>query len=131
YNTSDPYSEISFKQYYVDARYKIGSERLSLTPQIQYLNQVPWFWDDYSTDEVDFKIKAERIKAHVDGSYDFSRKVNLNFGALYFHDKGTDVLDYGSFDGSNTIDLDNYAVYTQALFKHVWFNATAGFRWEK
>src|SRR5690606_32232586 len=62
YNTSDPYSEISFKQYYVDARYKIGSERLSLTPQIQYLNQVPWFWDDYSTDEVDFKIKAERIK---------------------------------------------------------------------
>ena len=131
YETSDPYSTISFKNYYLDARYKIRFERLVLTPQIQYLNQVPWKWDDSSTDGVDFQMRAERIKTHLDGSYDFSRKVNLNFGVVYFHDKGTDLLDAQSFDGNNTLDLNNFAVYSQMLVKHRLFNATAGFRWEK
>jgi outer membrane cobalamin receptor len=57
--------------------------------------------------------------------YTASRKISLNFGALYFQDIGKDNLE------DETIKLNNIAVYAQALFKHRLANATIGFRFEK
>jgi outer membrane cobalamin receptor len=131
YKTSDPTMTISYQNYFFDARYQFKLDKGTITPKLQYLNQVPWSYDDQTTEEIDFKTKAERLLSQVDLNYDFSRKVNLTAGVLYFHDKGTDLLDGNSFDNSNTIDLNNYAIYAQGLFKHRLFNATAGFRWEK
>jgi outer membrane cobalamin receptor len=131
YKTSDPTMTISYKNYFFDTRYQFKLDKGTITPRLQYLNQVPWSYDDQTTEEIDFKTKAERLLSQVDLNYDFSRKVNLTAGVLYFRDKGTDLLDGNSFDNSNTIELNNYAVYAQGLFKHRLFNATAGFRWEK
>jgi outer membrane cobalamin receptor len=62
----------------------------------------------------------------VDANLILSRKVNIDFGALYFHDESTDLnLD------EKMLELNNYAVYAQALFKHRLANATVGFRFEK
>ncbi|HEX5169897.1 MAG TPA: TonB-dependent receptor plug domain-containing protein [Cyclobacteriaceae bacterium] len=131
YQTSDPTMDISYENYFLDTRYQFKFLKGTITPRLQYINQVPWSYDDETTEETDFKVKAERLLSQVDLNYDFSRKVNLTAGLLYFHDKGTDLLDGNIFNNTNSIQLNNYAVYAQALFKHRLFNATAGFRWEK
>lgn len=131
FETSDPITITSFKNYFIDAKYQFKLTKLTITPRIQYLNQIPWSWDDQTSEEFDFKVRAERLLSQVDVNYDISRKVNLTSGALYFQDKGTDLLEGNMFDDTNIIKMNNYALYAQALFKHRLFNATAGFRWEK
>ena len=127
FETSDPQSNVSFKMYSLDVQYKIKlSDRLRLTPRIQYLNQVPWFYDYPETPDTDFEVKAVRQLGQIDGEYDISRKVNLNFGALYFTDQSTDL----SAD-ETLLSLNNVAIYAQALLKHRLANATVGFRFEK
>lgn len=127
FKTSDPQSNVSFEMYALDVQYKIKlSDRFRLTPRIQYLNQIPWYYDYPETPETDFEVRAVRQLGQVDGEYDISRKVNLNFGALYFTDKSTDL----SVD-ETLLSLNNVAIYAQALLKHRLANATVGFRFEK
>jgi outer membrane cobalamin receptor len=141
YKTSDPYSFIYFRNFFVDAKkdFKIN-EKFTLTPQVKYYNQIPWqygFFEAFEEDGTSYeagedyvKIRAERIFASLSGTYDVSRKVNLNFGALYFKDKATDMLD-GQYFGSNTISFNNGGFFLQSLLKHRLANATIGFRYEK
>jgi outer membrane receptor protein involved in Fe transport len=127
FETSDPQSKVSFKNYYLDAQYKIDvSGKFRLTPRLQYLNQIPWFYDYPETPEADFEVRALRTLGQLDGDFDISRKVNLNFGALYFTDKSVDVA-----SDEMMLQLNNAAVYVQALLKHRIANATVGFRFEK
>ena len=127
FETSDPQSNVSFANYSLDVQYKIKlSDKFQLTPRVQYLYQIPWFYDYPETPEPDFEVRALRTLGQVDGNYDISRKVNLNFGALYFTDKSIDL----SVD-ETILTLNNVAVYAQALLKHRLANATVGFRFEK
>jgi outer membrane receptor for ferrienterochelin and colicin len=127
FQTGDPVSNTAFKNYSLDIEYKIKlSDKFRLTPRVQYLNQLPWYWDDLGTPETDFEVRALRTLGQLDGDYDISRKVNLNFGALYFTDKSIDV----SVD-ETTLKLNNVAFYAEALLKHRLANATVGFRYEK
>lgn len=132
YETADPFTIISYKSYFVDALYKAQlGDRLSITPRLRYMHQIPWTWDDNRSDEEDFRVQAERLSGQVDANYNASRKVNLSMGVVYFKDKGKDLLDGQQFAGSNTIELTNVALYAEGLFKHRLFNATAGMRYEK
>lgn len=127
FETADPQSKVSFKNYYLDAQYKINmSKKFRLTPRFQYLNQIPWFYDYPETPGPDFEVRALRTLGQIDGEYDISRKINLNFGALYFTDKSVDVS-----SDETMLRLNNMAVYVQALIKHRIANATVGFRFEK
>ncbi len=127
YNTTEPESRVSFETYAVDGRYEFNvSDKLSVTPRIQYLSQLPWSANFLPGPAVDFKVRAERTLGQVDAVYVPGRRVNVSFGALYFHDVGTDEL-----ENEKVLTLDNYAFYTQALFKHRLANATIGFRFEK
>ena len=127
FQTADPVSNVSYKNLYLDAQYKIKlSDKFRLTPRIQYLNQRPWEYDYPETPGIDFEVKALRTLGQLEGDYDISRKVNLNFGALYFTDKSTDLS-----VNETMLKLNNVAVYAQALLKHRLANATVGFRFEK
>ncbi|HEY3404362.1 MAG TPA: TonB-dependent receptor plug domain-containing protein [Ohtaekwangia sp.] len=127
FETSDPESNVSFKDYYLDVQYKINvSEKFKLTPRFQYMNQKPWFYDYPDTPGPDFEVRAVRTLGELDGNLDISRKVNLNFGGLYFRDQSTDL----SVD-ETMLTLNNVAFYAQALLKHRLANATIGFRFEK
>lgn len=127
FETADPQSKVSFKNYYVDAQYKINvSDKFQLTPRVQYLNQIPWFYDYPETPGPDFEVRALRTLGQIDGDLDISRKINLNFGALYFTDRSVDVS-----SNETMLTLNNFAVYAQALLKHRIANATIGFRFEK
>jgi outer membrane cobalamin receptor len=127
FETADPESNVSYKNFYLDAEYKIKlSDKFRLTPRVQYLNQRPWQYDYPETPGMDFEVKALRTLGQLEGDYDISRKVNLNFGALYFTDKSIDL----SVD-ETMLQLNNVAIYAQALLKHRLANATVGFRFEK
>jgi outer membrane receptor for ferrienterochelin and colicin len=132
FETGDPYQFISYKNFYSDLRYTWkATSKFTIIPQLKYYNQIPWSWGDAETGELDFKARATRMHAQVEGVYDISRKINLNFGGLYFGDKGTDLLNGNMFDGASTFQLHNIAVFAQALLKHRLVNATVGVRVEK
>ncbi len=127
FETSDPSSDVSFENYYLDVQYKLKlSQKFKLTPRLQYLRQVPWRYDYPDTPGPDFDVKAVRTLGQLDGEIDVNRKISINVGALYFQDESTDRL-----TDETTLTLNNFAVYTQALFKHRIANATIGFRFEK
>lgn len=132
FETHEPFTYVSFKDYYADIKYDIRlNEKLTLTPQIKYLNQIPWKYGDVGSDEDSFKGRAERLYSSLTATYDASRKVNVIAGLLYFQDKATDLLNSQYFLGSDQVSFDNYAFYTQALLKHRLANATIGFRYER
>lgn len=132
YETNDPLVFVAFKNFFADVRYaaKVNS-KLTITPQLKYYNQLPWSYGSVETGEYDFHARATRLLSQADVSYDPSRKLNINAGAIYFIDKGNLINVPETFSGETTLSLNNYAFYAQALFKHRLFNATAGFRFEK
>jgi outer membrane cobalamin receptor len=126
FEVTDPTAQVSFTSYFLEAGYtQQVNDKLTLTPKLQIQKQRPWDYDYYNTPEDDFDVQAQRVLTQLDANYDVTRRVNVNMGVLYFQDKGVDKLE------DETIKLRNYAVYTQALFKHRLANATLGFRFEK
>jgi outer membrane receptor for ferrienterochelin and colicin len=126
YAIEEPTAQVDYRSLYADLSYQYQvSSKFALTPRFQYIQQHPWDYDYKETPEDDFDIDASRLLGQVDGVYNPSRKVSVNMGALYFVDEGVDNL------ADETLTLNNFAVYTQALFKHRLANATLGFRFEK
>ncbi len=132
YETSDPFTFISSKNFFADAQYlwKIN-EKLSVTPHLRYTNQVPWAFGNRETNEYDLQVRATRMQGGATANYIFSRKVSVTAGALYFADNATDLLESQYFDGSDTFSMYNFAVFGQGLIKHRLANATIGFRYER
>ncbi|HEY8936365.1 MAG TPA: TonB-dependent receptor plug domain-containing protein [Cyclobacteriaceae bacterium] len=132
YKTSDPFLYIFFKNFSADVKYNMKiNPKITVVPQLKYYHQIPWSWGDRRTKESYFDIKAERLYGQLEMLYDVSRKINLNFGGIYFEDKGTDLLEGTAFHGNKTLALQNYAFFAQGLLKHRLVNATIGFRYEK
>jgi outer membrane receptor for ferrienterochelin and colicin len=132
FKTSEPFTYIWFRNFFADVKYEWrASERLTITPQFRYFNQIPWQFG-YFGDEGDYlRARAERYYGSLSAVYDVSRKVNINAGLIYFKDKATDLLKANYFLGGNTASFNNVAVFVQALVKHRLANATIGFRYEK
>ena len=107
------------------------NEKFTVIPQVKYYNQIPWTYGSNDSGGKDFNVRATRILTQLDAMYDFSRKVNVTFGAVYFQDEGTDLLTGDLFAGNKSLVMNNYALFAQGLFKHRLANATLGFRYEK
>jgi outer membrane receptor for ferrienterochelin and colicin len=129
FKTSEPYSTVSFRSGFIDLKYEMKlSSKFSITPEFQYLNQIPWQYS-YLEEGVSFpivKARATRSLGQVNAQYNPGRRVSINFGGSYFQDVGTDLL-----ANTHMLTLNNFAFYSQALFKHRLANATVGFRFEK
>lgn len=132
FKTTDPFSFSYSKNFYSDIRYDVKvNSKLTITPSFRYYNQIPWSFGNKDPFEIMLKARAERMWGQVETNYDVNRKINLNFGVLYFTDKGTDLQEDGLFNGNNTLTLNNVAVFAQGLFRHRLANATVGFRYER
>jgi outer membrane cobalamin receptor len=132
FETSDPFLFISYKNFYTDLRYSWKvSPKITVTPQVKYYNQVPWTWGSSADDEKYFNVRATRLLSQLEAVYDISRKINVNFGTVYFTDEGTDLLTGDSFGGEKNFRLNNFAFFAQGQLKHRLVNATLGFRYEK
>jgi outer membrane receptor for ferrienterochelin and colicin len=132
FKTSDPFSFSYNKNFYSNIRYDVKvNKKMTITPSFRYYNQIPWSYGTKDPFEYFLKARAERMWGQLEVVHEVNRKVNLNFGGLYFSDKGTDLLQAESFNGNNKLLLNNFALYAQGLFKHRLANTTIGFRFEK
>ncbi|MGC3944006.1 MAG: TonB-dependent receptor plug domain-containing protein [Chryseolinea sp.] len=132
YETSDPVTTVSNKGIYADLHYDWQvNKKLIIVPQVKYYNQVPWSYGDRETGEKQFNVRATRFLSQVETRYAISRKASITAGAIYFQDRGTDLLNGDQFNGERTMTLSNFAFYGEGLFKHRLANATVGFRYEK
>jgi outer membrane cobalamin receptor len=130
YETNDPVFFTTNNNYSTDLKYDWkASGKLTITPHISYYNQVPWRYGDYSTRELVYESQATRLQADVILNQTIGRKTNLTYGGLFFKDKATSDFDPENFEGGK-LEMNNYALFAQGLYKHRLFNFTAGFRYE-
>jgi outer membrane cobalamin receptor len=132
YKTNDPVFFSKYDNYSADVRYTVKiSEKLSLTPQYTYMNQVPWAYGNIGDGSYILRSRATRNLFNLTGNYNLTRKINIVAGALYFADKANDLLPANLYFGGQDFNLYNYAAFAQGLFKHRVANLTVGARYEK
>lgn len=133
FKTRDPLTFISYKDLSAEVQYQFRvTNKFTVTPKLQYLNQIPWAYGDIATGEYGTNARAQRYYGEINGNYNLNRRSNLNFGVVYFKDQANDRLpDHIYFLNKGEISFNNIALFAQGLFKHRLANATIGFRYER
>lgn len=140
------YDDYKWAGYYYDVQNKIvnGSlsyeakigKRLTVTPSLNYTNQLPWHYykslyveEDYG---FDYKIKAERATTGVTAGYRAGQRTYLTAGVEWYGERATDQLydvdaEVTNF-GQERVAYSNMAAFGEVLLKHRIANITAGAR---
>ncbi len=130
YKATDPIEFMSNENYSADLKYEASvNDKLTITPQLVYMNQVPWAYGSAFDGADSLRARVARLMGNVVLNYNASRKVNINGGAVYFQDEATDVNNTNYF-GEDKYMLYNKAIFAQALVKHRLANVTFGARYE-
>ena len=133
FKTNDPIYFTHYDNYSADIKYDIKvNDKLTITPQYVYMNQVPWAWGyDSLLKKGDYQVRARAVRnlGNVTANYNLSRKVNLVVGAIYFADGAKDLTNTSYF-GVPNYKMQNYAFFAQGLIKHRLANITIGARYE-
>ena len=128
-----PYADIQSRSLNAIVKWeaKVG-ERLTLTPQISYTNQIPWFYKEILDEEnaYPYKIRAERATATLTAGYRAGKRMYLTLGTEWFSERATDLLNRGNFGDVQQVSYNNIAGFGEALLKHRLANLTAGLRAE-
>ncbi|MBI2967576.1 MAG: TonB-dependent receptor [Bacteroidetes bacterium] len=135
-NLSRAYPD-NFYSYYGEVKYTWRiSEKLSLTPRVNYIRQIPWnYVSDPLTDtlgeyETYDKI-AVRNKINLTVNYKPARKTTVVGGAEFFTDNATDRSESGYFqNGEQAVSYTNYALFGEAVHKHRIVNLILGGRYD-
>jgi outer membrane receptor for ferrienterochelin and colicin len=131
FENGDPSTFVSTKNIFTQLKHEAKvTDRLTIIPEVKYLNQVPWTYGDRATGVNVYRVRAERWQIGATVVFDPTRKFNLTAGVLYFEDKGTDLIGT-RYNNTSTINLYNYALFAQSLIKHRLANVTLGLRYEK
>ncbi|HTH55269.1 MAG TPA: TonB-dependent receptor plug domain-containing protein [Cyclobacteriaceae bacterium] len=132
YKTNDPVNFTKYDNYSADIKYEFKiNNKLTLTPQYVYMNQIPWSWGTVSDGAYALQARATRSLANLTANYSLNRKINIVGGAVYFADKGVDLLSDNAYFGGQDFNLYNYAIFAQGLIKGRLANVTVGARYEK
>jgi len=132
YETNSDSLFATYSSYSADIKYdwKV-SDKLTVTPQLSYYNQIPWSYGDEIESQVQYEVRAIRTQGGVTLNQGIGRKVNLTYGALFFADKAEQVYEGSDFNNGEIFKMSNFAVFAQGLYKHRLFNLTAGARYEQ
>lgn len=134
YETTSSEYVVDYKLFTATLKYDYKLfKRLTLTPQLTYINHLPWHYQGYFEEDFarEYKVRGKRYKANLSASYDISRKLNFIFGGEYFNDQAEDELGLENFgEGINEVSYHNYSLFTQGLFKHYFANITLGARYD-
>jgi outer membrane cobalamin receptor len=106
------------------------SEKLTITPKINFNIQKPWATDGDADGEAAFDVSASRVNANLNLSYKPSEKIDIAAGVDSYFDKAKDDLDVFLDNGKNEIDYNNIAPYVQARFITSLVNVTLGARFD-
>lgn len=132
----------NFESIYAGLKYDFrASEKLTITPYINYRDQAPWHVTDSQvvtvTDEEIFDVQVNRARLGISALYQLSDS-SLLFGAEYYVDKahanqwsGSGGPVVFSMTGNNDIEFDGLAAYTQLTHNFGIFETTLGARYEE
>jgi outer membrane receptor protein involved in Fe transport len=119
------------------------SEKLTITPYLNIRKQTPWKMTDPRAVTIAknsvYDVDAQRSKAGVLSQYKISPQTNLLIGAELYKDEAqmnnvsTDLIsqDVFSLTGTNKVDFDSLAAYSQIEMDFDLFDVTVGARYEK
>ena len=136
--------ETSFESLYAAVKYDYKiSDTLTLTPYFNLRNQNPWNVTDAAAVTIAgnsiFDITARRTRAGLTSQYQVTSNTNLLVGAEAYIDEA-EIQNYTfdlvtptpfSMTGTNKVDFDGLAAYSQLEFDLDLFNITVGGRWEQ
>ena len=127
-----PFSQ-NFKSEYFELKYQWKlSNKLSITPKLNYKNQSPWETPLGDSTNSKYLRNANRSTANITASYSPTRKINVVFGAETYKDIAKDKLDSSTFhNGNKTVNFYNYAFFAQGLVKTRLVNIILGARYDK
>ena len=138
--TQDGYDAIYPKTYtqnfnstYCELKYlwKI-SNKLSITPKLNYKNQSPWKTPQGDSINPSYLKTATRSTANITASYNPTRKINVVFGTETYRDVAIDHLAGDTFyNGKTRVNFYNYAFFAQGLLKTRIVNIILGARYDK
>ncbi|UII32339.1 TonB-dependent receptor plug domain-containing protein [Fulvivirga ulvae] len=131
--------DMHFKGVYAEVKYDYKvSDKVKLTPKVQYKNQQPWLTNSAvarQLDENDYAgVFADKTVEQTLGdlvlNVNFTPKINVIAGMQYYVDKGESVPGY-EYEITNSTDVEfyNFSAYGQGLFKLGFANVTVGARY--
>lgn len=125
-----PYIQNFSSQFYeLKYAWKIN-EKLILTPKLNYKYQVPWETPDGDSLNATYVKHATRSTGNLTASYTHNRNINLVLGGEFYRDYAIDKNDT-FYNGKNTVDFNNMAVFTQGMLKTRFVNFILGARYDK
>lgn len=114
--------------------FKIGN-KVTITPKFAFKNQLPWFYQNKrDTAAFNTNISTSRYLGSFIVNYKPIEKLELTFGAEYFHDHGavySGMSDFRFNGNSTTVNYFNLATYAQAQWYSKWVNIIGGIRVDK
>lgn len=136
------FDDYAWTSYYFDVQNKMLNaliqyeakinDKLTLTPQLSYTNQLPWHYkgsvfveEDYT---FDYKIKAERMTAGLTAGYRANQRTYMTVGVEWFEERAKDMLGTQNFGDVEEVSYQNIAAFGEVLLKHRIANVTAGMR---
>lgn len=127
-----PYRQ-DFNSMYYELKYawKI-SDKLTITPKLNYKNQSPWYTPGGDSLNAPYMKTATRSTANITASYSPTRKINFVAGGEIYQDNAIDNLANDTFyNGKTTASFYNFAFFTQGLVKTRFVNIILGARYDK
>ncbi len=132
-----------FESIYASLKYDFRvSESLTITPYLIYKDQSPWRLTDQNSipagSEI-FDANVNRLRAGISSLYNLTEKINLLVGAEIYKDKAkahnwtADLVTPENFamTGTQKIDFDGAAAYSQLAVDFDAFEVTLGARFEQ
>lgn len=131
--------DMHFKGLYAELKYDYQiSDKVKLTPKIQYKSQQPWLTNSETARQLDegdyggvFADKTvEQTLGDIALNVNFTPKINVIAGMQYYVDQGESVPGY-EYEITNSTDIEfyNFSAYGQGLFKLGFANVTVGARY--
>jgi len=126
----EPYEQ-SFRGVFTGASYAIKfSDKLTVTPRINFKSQQPWAIDNEYTGY--YNPTINRLLGNVQLEYQANEHFNMIAGGEYYNDRAKMKADDNAwFDGSDDLSLSNASFFVQGILKTKITNITAGMRYDK
>lgn len=126
---------LTFTSIYYEAKYELKlTEKISVTPKFNYVNQSPWAYtaDDSISraDGVFYNKNIQRLKGNTISSFDISEKINVMAGVECYYDMAKDNGGVFTYNNKKTLTISNYSGFLQSLIKSNIANVTIGGRYD-
>jgi outer membrane receptor for ferrienterochelin and colicin len=126
-----------FSGYYGEIKYDLKcSEKLTITPKINFKEQEPWqmsYTDPDTVDSYYYHKRNIRTVGNITAQYQPTDKIDLISGIEFLTDNAKNLLSDSSFFGNGRYDIsyNNLAVYLQCMVKTSFVNISVGGRFDR